>query len=777
MLAFLQEIRFLSPIPGVNEAIRLNHYLILQRDLQRIKLGDSDEIRKHFANDLERQFYRSMETPKTAVGINAATIVGEAMTQLTLKLKGQVGTSSAKTSENLMEQASKLLGPSNSFKDRQSTIFFTPQPNYGLPQKVPPDLYPLTFQDVFSEIPRIVDTIVGDLVETKLVEEAVRTEWLDVFSEVYPDRHKYPVPYPGQVILRLGLRRDELVTREISPSGIATAIQTDPDMKKLGVKIVWAPLGNAELWVWTDDDDEDILEANVLRPVLEFSLGGVKTLTNATPTVISYLTWIDRERFIGKRVERGVEWDMYELTLSHVADTYPWRLTDFIALLERIPGSMRVIRDVEGLPFHEVKYQKYLREMFPPLENDRRYGVHILRVEVKKREFTELEKFAINTAKAEAVKSGKKYDEPKSLSPRTLLRDAEQQRKWFDDTRVAYMTCSGSNLADLLSLPGVNNRYTYSNAARDVVKVLGIEASWRMFVEQFMVLFDNLLPQFAILLADFMHMPGSAASYSATGQKDQGRAAFGAAALERAAETLVTGAPYNVVTRDVNVKLALGHQANIGTGAVSVLTPKETIEIINQNRLALARGSIPYAPLPNASVDEELAASGVFAKKGANFVPPPRQPVRPPVRPVARPPSAAPSPGVSPFVPPSYAPPSVRSPYLPDVLRMGVNIGNVTPVTFSKEPPNGAVPANFRDSNQPLPADLGSNASVYPPQRELDLYSRPAIVGVSAGRPPPVRAPSTPPTPPPSTPPLPPGAASVLAQRRRPRTNPQMGRK
>ena len=727
ILSFLvkDEIKFFSPFPEVNEAVRLNHYLILERDLLKVKLGKSEEIHKVFSEELEKQFYRSMETPLTAVGINAATIVGEAMTQLTLKLKGQVGTSSAKQSENLMDQANKLLGPSNSFKDRASTIFFTPSPNFALPQKVPPVLYPITFQGVFSQIQRIADTIVGDLVETKDVGNAVETDWLQLFTAIHPDRNKYPVPQRGEVVLRLGLHLNELMIRDIAPADIGLAIMRDLDLNKLSVKAVWAPLGNAELWIWNGSDDEDILEAYVLRPVLELSLGGVKGIINAVPSVLSYLTWIDRERHMGSRTIEGIVWDMYELTLSHTADTYPWTLNNFITVLQRIPGDIRLLENYENLSSYEIKYWDRLPK---EVRNDRRYGIHVLRVEVKRQKLTPEQSEALEKVKAKTLAEGKEYKPPKPHSPRTLLQNAtEKQADWFDETRISFMSCNGSNLQDLLALPGVNNRYTYSNAARDVVKVLGVEASWRMFVEHFLMLFDNLLPHFAILLADFMHMPGSAASYSATGQKDQGRAAFGAAALERAAETIINGAAYNVVTRDVNVKLATGQLANIGTGAVTVLAPQEILEMVRQNREILARGGIPYLRPLDQGAKTEIAANRVFGRWGNYpgrpqvFSPPPVIPTQPPTQ---RP--AAPGPPNEPVV---------RSGYMPTRFDISVDINDVRPLNHTRGGQEGTVPPNFRIRDGRLPASTGSNIETLPPQQPATPMGRPPATrpaGVSA---------------------------------------------
>jgi hypothetical protein len=709
MLGFLNEIRFFSPIPESNVAIRLNHYLILSRQIENVLLADSPEARKMFGELLERQFYRSMEEPKSVEGINTATIVGEAMTQLQLKLKGQVGTKGAQQSQNLMDKANKLLGPSNSFKDQESFIYFEHR-----------DFKPISFQDAFSEIPRIVDTIVGDLVESNNDDFAVDNDWMQVFKLVYPDRHTHPVPPEGQTILRLSLRKVDLVIRNLLPADVAKMIRSDSYLLTLGTKVVWSPLMNAELWVWTDDNNLDYLEARILKPILKLSTGGVKNLTKPEPTVIPFATWIERERQVGR--------NKYKIVLSHTATMYPWTLEQFKEVLKRIPGGIEIVK-------YKVKYLNLLPEFYPEsIKTDRRYGVHVLTV----------------TTDPDAEGRGR--------SPRMLLTAAEKQLATFDITRLAYLNTGGSNLADLLSLPGINNQFTCSTALRDVAEVLGIEASWRMFVVQFMELFGNLLPQHAMLLANFMHAPGVVASFNYTGQAEQGRSTFGAASQERSTETVIRGAPYNVETRDINVKLALGQEPELGTGDVSILTPKDIIETILQNQDTINRGSEPYAQTPNVTMENEMEAGQLFAGMGATFASVPK-PSLPPLRREEK--SALPSRVPPPYVAekPSIPNISETSSYLPTQINLVVPRSSVSRVGFSPEPPNGAIPPNFRLTNDTsLPPDMGVNRSSFPPQRTTEavsLYSRPAIVSVGT---------SLPPRPTAS------GVAAVLAART-PRTN------
>lgn len=140
----------------------------------------------------------------------------------------------------------------------------------------------------------------------------------------------------------------------------------------------------------------------------------------------------------------------------------------------------------------------------------------------------------------------------------------------------------GSNLADVLKVPGVDVRRTYSNHIHEVASVLGIEAARNVIIREAMnVLKEQGLDvdiRHILLVADLMTMNGEVQQIGRHGVSGEKESVLARAAFETTVKHLIEASVKGEIDklRGVVENVIIGQIIPVGTGAVELLMHRES---------------------------------------------------------------------------------------------------------------------------------------------------------------------------------------------------------
>ncbi len=147
------------------------------------------------------------------------------------------------------------------------------------------------------------------------------------------------------------------------------------------------------------------------------------------------------------------------------------------------------------------------------------------------------------------------------------------QTRATEDGREEYiLICEGSNLAELMSIPGVDYRRVRTNNIKEVEEVLGIEAARSLLIEEIMnVLQEQGLDvdiRHVMLVADMMTRTGTVKQIGRHGVSGEKPSALARAAFEVTVKQLVDAAMRGEVDelRGVAESVVTGRHIRVGTG-------------------------------------------------------------------------------------------------------------------------------------------------------------------------------------------------------------------
>ncbi len=140
----------------------------------------------------------------------------------------------------------------------------------------------------------------------------------------------------------------------------------------------------------------------------------------------------------------------------------------------------------------------------------------------------------------------------------------------------------GSNLTEVLSVPGVDTKRTISNHIHEVASVLGIEAARNVIIREAMNVLEeqglNVDVRHILLVADLMTMNGEVQQIGRHGVSGKKGSVLARAAFETTVKHLIEASVKGEVDplRGVTENVIIGQVVPVGTGAVELLIYRES---------------------------------------------------------------------------------------------------------------------------------------------------------------------------------------------------------
>ena len=163
-----------------------------------------------------------------------------------------------------------------------------------------------------------------------------------------------------------------------------------------------------------------------------------------------------------------------------------------------------------------------------------------------------------------------------------------------DEGRTEYfLVTEGSNLKDVLEVPGVDPRRVYTNNIHEIEEILGIEAARAMLIKEMKDVLDeqglDVDVRHIVLVADVMTMTGRVRQIGRHGVSGEKPSPLARAAFEMTTQNLFAAAARGEVDKLLGVTetVIVGGVVRVGTGMVEVR--------MNPSRIAKAMAQSPEA--------------------------------------------------------------------------------------------------------------------------------------------------------------------------------------
>lgn len=304
-----------SVFPDVDRRVREIHYDILNRQLTSLELVPTDAYLDELREDIEDKLRKARVEPGEAVGLLVATSTGEVSTQITLKLKGSVGTGSARTVSNQVSNMNTLLNAPINPHDRTTYIYFTDRP---------------TKREVFKRRKQFEVITISKLHRTSDVysNSEVDTTWYDLYCNLYGKE----VPESNANMIRLEFNTKKLFTYNISLDEIAAKIEAN------NMKVYVSPdhLGIIDVYLHITERSEEIasteyyfLRNEALPTILKIYISGISGIKETYPTTVPYLSTIQGEEALGDK-----KWNLYRS--QYFESVHPMSVEDLLPLLKTL---------------------------------------------------------------------------------------------------------------------------------------------------------------------------------------------------------------------------------------------------------------------------------------------------------------------------------------------------------------------------------------------------------------------------------------------------------
>ena len=157
-----------------------------------------------------------------------------------------------------------------------------------------------------------------------------------------------------------------------------------------------------------------------------------------------------------------------------------------------------------------------------------------------------------------------------------FARNSIEDKEWVVDT-------NGSNLSNVLSIPGVDNTRTFSNELWEITNVLGIEATREFIIREVQGILNaegtGVGRVHLTILADSMCWRGTLSSVSRYGLQKEQAGPLSNASFEQCLDHLINGAIYGETesTDAVSSGIMCGTVTKVGTGMVDILFDMNSI--------------------------------------------------------------------------------------------------------------------------------------------------------------------------------------------------------
>lgn len=531
----------------------------LSEQLRAIELAPS--MFEQFKETILKQYNTSRVAPGTMVGVRAAEALGESSTQMSLNTFHKAGSKySVSSGINALKE---LIHARKERKKSATIIHFN-------------DKY-MTYEQVLDKQIDLVEMNVKDIVERfdvaseeifNRLDSGQNIAWKQIYSRLYNKR----IPEVSR-ILRLYMNTDKMYKHRISMQNVVTALENAKrENEPLAIICFPSPISIGIIDIYPNEaflcsrvsvplPNEIKIESclyDMYRNFNSILIKGAKGVQNLLPVVSPVWNLVLSERRVNTE----------ELVLYEMDEEIPY--------LDKI--------------WHLTVNQKYAQNTGIPIER-----LIILLTELN---IEVLREFQDENGETKLIF----VKMPNDMEPGEYVSEKIQddKSKIYNLAHVVYAEVTGSNLYDILSIPGIDKTYTICNNIHTIAEVLGIEAARAYFIQDLSECILNAGSYINIrnitLMADFIFSKGIFLGVTHTGISRQEPPAMDLATHQKGAIVLsMAAASGRVEPMQISSQLIAGTKPIIGTNTFSVLIDseqREKIEKMNKIRLETKKKTI-----------------------------------------------------------------------------------------------------------------------------------------------------------------------------------------
>lgn len=560
---------FIGPFPLENE--RRRHYWksLALRDLNMQHVGPRFKRAQlmQLKEWMERDFLKNRTPYGHPVGKEAGTSIGEHTSQITLKLKGNTGTSASSKVVNMSQHLEKILSASKTSIEF-IIVRFKKQWNFQ-------DLYfnRLLFYSVSMKTGKFIKRV-----EYMNQNEIVEPDWYQLYSEIYdvelPENKRFiRIEFNTVNLYSFRLTLQEIVDK-IKDSEVGEYILVIPSPQHLGIIDIFPAdnykhdmgsfqqllLGKSVIFTaekkkgkkkktFEDEDEEDDEQYEEVTETTNIFDDDEDDIEVEVETEQS------TEEVQEDEVERNAQ-DIYLKTkVKPILDNLIFGNNNGVLSLSVNWDNLVVVIGKEKV-IGERKYditfdRRVIREKSIQINNFYNF-------------FTK-KGWTIEKTQAGCILQHASMNK----TPTQSLREATDSAIDFDNAVQPYLQLEGY-LEDVITLPGIDLTTIKTDSAVSTKKFFGIESARKLLYQQIKEIFNVIYPAHIMLLADFMTVTGDVLGLTRNGV-GKGNGPLTKSSFEQQKDAFISGAARPIeepVT--VSTSVFLGTTAALGTGVVEV---------------------------------------------------------------------------------------------------------------------------------------------------------------------------------------------------------------
>jgi DNA-directed RNA polymerase beta' subunit len=308
-----------SVFPKVDEKVRQLHHNLLKRQLHRLKIVPNDEYIVELRDIIEKQLQKARVEPGEPVGLVVATSAGEVSTQISLKLKGSVGTGASRAVSNQVSSMNTLINVPENPRDRTAYIYFTDKPS---------------LREVFKRRKLFEYMTILKLHKTSDVYPAgtLDRSWYELYCNLY----NKPMPDEKTNVIRLEFNTGKLFSYNVSLADISKYIESN----KLHTYVSPDHMGLIDVYLRVTESSEEMTahEYNFMRndtlpSLLKIYILGIPDILQVYPMRVPYVSSVQSEEQVGDNL-----WNLYRS--SYFQSIHPMSVEDLVPILNKLGYSV-----------------------------------------------------------------------------------------------------------------------------------------------------------------------------------------------------------------------------------------------------------------------------------------------------------------------------------------------------------------------------------------------------------------------------------------------------
>lgn len=556
--------RVFSPVPEVAEHARREIQARVKEQLREIEitpLGLAD-----LKNAIIKQFEKGRVEPGSTVGLSVAEALS-ALTQAALNAFHQSGSrSNVATGVDMLQD---LLNVRQERETESCTIHFKDK-NLG-------------FNEIFEKRKEIVAVTIGSLIVdyTLEVPQYFDEKW---WVANWPLLSGQELPAASK-ILELQVNVPRMVAYDITMSDIAQAIEShnDPNI----ITCICGPINEGLIYIYPNEEEiistmsdkiptfgnavDIFFSETFLYSLDSVVIKGIPGINYMTP--ISTLTWL----IVADEKQYDDTWVLY--------------LSRYAIAKEGIPPEKLVIL-LQLLNYEIVEVGELTITIRSPLHVDNPPSEYV--------------SSSINAA--DQVEDERRRRRIEARKERLLTRQSEEVVTILDrDTQISkaghyyYASTEGSNLSALFARRDVDGTTTSCNNPNVILRLLGIEATRNLLIQEFTFILENaslqLDPRHLILLADFMTNRGSLLPISFWGIVRQNPGPLTVSSMGRSLDIFRTAAAFGEEEeiKTISSSVFVNRRAKIGSGYVDLKIDEQKLADFEKKKSGVSAQSVESA--------------------------------------------------------------------------------------------------------------------------------------------------------------------------------------